>query len=160
MAKKKTTKKKVAKKTKRKSIAQKHAERVASGKETKFFEWLRTEVLAYCKDDSISKPEQFERRKELAKHLEIAPSALKASYLYGQNKENIYKAAVFIGAIKEETLLNYIKSYPALTSDLSSLPQYEIDFYTNFRSLTPKEKELLSNFVENLIQLNKKYDNK
>ncbi|MCP4912816.1 MAG: hypothetical protein GY909_06835 [Oligoflexia bacterium] len=160
MAKKKTTKKKVAKKTKRKSIAQKHAERVASGKETEFFEWLRTEVLAYCKDDSIPKQDQYKRRAKIAAHLDIAQSALKASYLYGQNKENIYKAAVFIGIINEKMLLNYIKSYPALNKDLSSLPQYEIDFYTNFRSLTPKEKELLSNFVENLIQLNKKYDKK
>ncbi len=161
MAKKKSTNKIAPKKPKKRvSISQRHAERVASGKETKFFEWLREKLYSYCKDDSISKKEQLARREELASHLEITTTALKASYLYGQNKENVYKGAVYIGAIDEEILVSFIESYPALSEDLKSVPTYLKEFYSNFKKLNSKEQELLSNFVRNLIELNQKYDKK
>jgi hypothetical protein len=56
--------------------------------------------------------------------------------------------------------MSFIETYPVLTDDLSSLPDYLKKFYSNFKKLNEKEQELLSNFVENLLDLNEKYENR
>jgi hypothetical protein len=145
------------KKTKRTAASKRFQKRTSDGEETLFFEWLRERVKFYCQDPSVSKKEQIERREELSEHLGIQVTTLKGQYLYGQNKENIYKAAIYIGAIDENVLMNFIECYPSIVDDLNALPEYQRKFYKNFRKLNNKELELLSRFVENLLELNDKY---
>lgn len=143
--------------TKREAVSKRHALKISKGEETKFFDSLRRKVEFYCKDPSLSKKDQQERRKELADHLGISLDTLKALYLYGSNKENVYKAAIFIQAIDEDILMRFLDSYPMLVDDLNELPVYLRSFFSNFQKLNQKEQELLSNLVENLLDLNQKY---
>ena len=69
----------------------------------------------------------------------------------------MYKAAIFIQAIDEDILMRFLDSYPMLVDDLNELPVYLRSFFSNFQKLNQKEQELLSNLVENLLDLNQKY---
>ena len=117
----------------REAISKKYSEKIREGKETQFFDWLREKVKYYCQDPALNKTQQFERRRKLSSHLKIKESTLKGAYLYGQNKENIYKAALYIGVIAEKPLMQFLECYPAIVSELKSLPPWLREFYSNVK---------------------------
>ena len=137
MATRKTKNKKV---TKRESISKKYSERIKRGKETQFFEWLREKIRYHCHDPALTKAQQSDRRQKLVAHLGIKESTLKGQYLYGQNKEGIYKAALYIGVVSERHLIQFLESYPATVDDLDSFQPWLKEFYTDFKKLNSKEK--------------------